>query len=127
VVPGCSIIFLDASLSTLRAPVAHIEPIRQQKKERQRILSLFRTSESRGAIRPRNRVTSFSREPLKVFPGISAVSEQSMTWKQTAEIDVYDDRGNRLTLRHFTDIDTCGNVVRQEYRTASGMVVKQLS
>jgi hypothetical protein len=50
-----------------------------------------------------------------------------MPWTHADEFDVYDDRGQRFTLRLFTLTDENGAVVKKEYRTASGLVAKKIS
>jgi hypothetical protein len=50
-----------------------------------------------------------------------------MPWTQAEEFDVYDDQGQRFTLRPFTLTDENGAVVKKEYRKASGLVAKQIS
>ena len=50
-----------------------------------------------------------------------------MPWTQAPEFDVYDDQGQRFTLRLCTLTDENGAVLKKEYRTASGLVAKQIS
>jgi hypothetical protein len=47
-----------------------------------------------------------------------------MPWTHGDEFDVYDDRGQRFTLRLCTLTDENGAVVKKVYRTASGLVAK---
>jgi hypothetical protein len=50
-----------------------------------------------------------------------------MPWTQSDEFDVYDDEGQRFTLRLCTLTDEKGALVKKVDRTSSGLVAKQIS